>query len=219
MPSTKPIVFAFCAIVTAATLAPISADACPPPPIRSAPPQLPNEADETYYDRLASWSGPYGWGAITGPTQVSNETAQAFGARAGPFYEGMRLAFARRDAAQLVALDQQEAYRWEQAPQVLLVESGGTFLVRSEGEDWIQTRFRVISRVRGTDRLGSVTLRFPQITSGCGFIVPTFGEVSRLVMFANSGPISWESLIGYYDFEAAHDHRTRELLELPPTEP
>jgi hypothetical protein len=218
MPSTKPIAFAFCAIVSAATFAPISANASPPPPAL-APPQLPNEADETYYDRLVSLSGPYGWSAISRPMQRSNETAEAFGAREGAFIEGVRLAFVRRDAARLVALDQQEAYRWEQAPQVLLVESRGTVLVRSEGEDWIQTRFRLISRLRGTDRLRSVTLRYPGMTSGHSPIVPTFARGSRLVMFANPGPISWDSLIGYYDFETAHDPRTRELLGLPPTAP
>ncbi len=193
-------------------LTPVVAHACPPPAPISAPPQFPGEADATYYDRLVQMSYPNSWNYVSAPLQGPGESAEAFAARLAMFNEGMGAAQARQNVAKVVALHQEEADRWDQAPQVLLVEATGASTVRRGGQEWLVNRFRVVKRLRGKDRSRTITLRHPAPASMCEPYPPRYERGTRLVLFAKPGAVSAESLIGTYGKDNARDSRTKELL-------
>lgn len=208
----KPAAAILRAAALAMALTPVVAHACPPPAPISAPPQFPGEADATYYDRLVRMSYPNSWNYVSAPVQAPGENAEAFAARLVTFNDGMRAAQARQTAEKVAALQQLEATRWEQAPQVLLVESIGASTVRRGGQEWLENRFRVVKRVRGKDRSRTITLRYQAPASMCEPYPARYERGTRLVLFTKPGPVSVESLLGTYGNENARDSRTKELL-------
>lgn len=205
-----------CAILAALALSPITAHACPPPRIVSLPlfPQNTGETDDAYFDRLVEMTAGYGF--VERPARLADETAEAFAARLAAFEEKMRSANVRvntrREAAMLVALEREEAARWDTAPQVLLAIAGRTRTVQRGGVDWVETSFRITKRVRGNTPARTFALRYPAFTTSCGPYYPSFASGTRLVLFAKSGPVRVETMIGYYFGETARDSRTKELL-------
>jgi hypothetical protein len=186
----------------------------------SAPDRWPDESDERYFDRLNAMSYPNSWNYISAPTRLPNELDAAFAARLTAFDAGMRGARERALMAKLATLKREEGARWEQAPQVLLVEARRDRLIKSGGQEWSQTEFHVVKRLRGAERGRSVTLRYPAYPgTSCGPYYPSFPAGTRLVIFANPGPLSVEQMIGFYDRQSAQDERTREALGLTPNAP
>ena len=212
MSFAKPAAAILRAAALAMSLTPVVAYACPPPAPISAPPQFPGEADATYYDRLVRMSYPSSWNYVSAPVQAPGENAEAFAARLATFNDGMRAAQARQQAATLVALKREEADRWEQAPQVLLVEVKRSGPVRIKGQEWIETQYRVVKRVRAGERFRTFALRYPGYSTSCGPYNPTYERGTRLVLFTKPGPVSVESLLGTYGNENARDSRTKALL-------
>lgn len=207
------------ALVMALLIHPVAVQACLPPPLVEPPPQAPGQSDESYYDSLVAMSYPNGWEVVGTPPQLPGESADTFQARIAAFNEGMRLARERRTAAWLAQLSAEEAQRWDEAPQVLLVEARGTRRVRADHTEWDQTRFTVIRRLRGSERHRTFSLRYPAFTTSCGPYYPSYSEGQRMLIFANPGPVSAGSLIATYGNENARDNRTRELLGLEPLSP
>lgn len=205
----------YCAVFGALIIGPTAVHACPPPAPMSAPQQSPGEADQAYYDRLVAMSYPNSWNYIVTPPRRADETAEAYAARLAAYESGYRAALERRNAARLVALQREEADRWEQAPQVLLVEATGAGVVKIKGQEWLETRFRVVRRVRGADRVRTFALRYPAHTTSCGPYYPSFARGTRLVVFAKPGLVRVESMLGYYSHDNARDSRTKDLLGPP----
>lgn len=146
------------------------------------------------------------------PTQNAGESDADFAGRMTAWQAADRraseAAYERSEARRRAALLAEESARWG-SDQIVLAESLGG---RANG-NFAVTRFRIIDRSGQTARERVFTLRYPFAQTSCDYGPPSFAAGTRWVMFAGTGPITNENLIGYYDLQSAQDPRTRRWLE------